>query len=47
MTLSHEGTALRYWPIEDVEAWSARHERYARAAYAMWRSGQMLPAVSD
>jgi len=47
LTLSHEGTDLRYWPIEDVEDWHADHERYARAAYAMWQSEQLLPAVSD
>jgi ADP-ribose pyrophosphatase YjhB (NUDIX family) len=47
LTLSHEGTDLRYWPIEKMEAWHADHERYARAAHAAWRSEDLLPAVSD
>jgi ADP-ribose pyrophosphatase YjhB (NUDIX family) len=47
LTLSHEGTALRYWAIDDVQDWHATHERYARAAYAMWKSERPLPAVSD
>jgi ADP-ribose pyrophosphatase YjhB (NUDIX family) len=47
LTLSHEGSALRYWPIDDVQNWHATHERYVRAAYEMWRSEQLLPAISD
>jgi len=47
LTLSHEGSALRYWPIDQVQHWHAMHERYARAAYEMWRSDPLLPAVSD
>lgn len=50
LTLSHEGLALRYWPIEAVNHWHANHARYARAAFmafAAWRSGQLLPAISD
>jgi ADP-ribose pyrophosphatase YjhB (NUDIX family) len=47
LTLSHEGTALRYWPIDEGPDWHATHERYARAAYAMWKSEHPLPAVSD
>ncbi len=47
LTLSHEGSALRYWPIDDVQDWHATHERYARAAYEMWRSDQLLPAKSE
>ncbi len=47
LTLSHEGSALRYWPIEVVQDWHATHEKYARAAYAMWKSEHLLPAVSD
>jgi ADP-ribose pyrophosphatase YjhB (NUDIX family) len=46
-TLSHEGTALRYWPIDEVPDWHATHEKYARAACAMWKSELPLPAVSD
>ena len=47
LTLSHEGTDLRYWPIDEVQDWHADHERYARAAYTVWRSEHLLPAVSD
>jgi len=47
LTLSHEGTALRYWRIEEMQDWHATHEKYARAAYAMWKSEQLLPAISD
>ena len=47
LTLSHEGTDLRYWSIEAVADWSADHERYARAAHAVWSSEQWLAAVSD
>jgi ADP-ribose pyrophosphatase YjhB (NUDIX family) len=36
LTLSHEGLELRYWPIEEVTAWHASHESYARAAKARW-----------
>ena len=46
LTLSHEGLALRYWPVDEVPRWHATHEEYARAAYAMWQAGQLLPAVS-
>ena len=47
LTLSHEGAALRYWPIDEVPKWHATHERYARAAYEMWSSDRLLPAISD
>ena len=47
LTLSHEGSALRYWPIDEVPDWHANHRTYARAAYAMWASDHLLPAVSD
>ncbi len=47
LTLSHEGTDLRYWPIEAVEDWAAMHETYARAAHTMWASERLLPALSD
>lgn len=46
LTLSHEGLALRYWPIDEVARWHATHEEYARAAHAMWQAGRLLPAVS-
>jgi ADP-ribose pyrophosphatase YjhB (NUDIX family) len=47
LTLSHEGSALRYWSIDEVQDWHATHERYARAAFEMWRSERLLPAISD
>jgi ADP-ribose pyrophosphatase YjhB (NUDIX family) len=47
LTLSHEGLALRYWSIEEMQDWHVGHEKYARAARAMWRSERLLPAVSD
>jgi ADP-ribose pyrophosphatase YjhB (NUDIX family) len=47
LTLSHEGTDLRYWPIDDMTDWSGSHERYARAAHAVWSSERWLPAVSE
>jgi ADP-ribose pyrophosphatase YjhB (NUDIX family) len=47
LTLSHEGSALRYWPIEEVRDWHATHERYARAAHTLWRSEDPVPPVSD
>ncbi|MCP4541767.1 MAG: NUDIX domain-containing protein [Chloroflexi bacterium] len=47
LTLSHEGSALRYWPIDKVQDWHATHEKYARAAREMWRSNCLLPAISN
>lgn len=47
LTLSHEGLALRYWPIDEVQDWHATHEKYARAAFEMWRAEGLLPAISD
>ncbi len=47
LTLSHEGSALSYWPIDEMQDWHATHERYARAAHKMWESEHLLPAVSD
>jgi ADP-ribose pyrophosphatase YjhB (NUDIX family) len=39
LTLSHEGLALRYWPLEEVPVWHATHAEYAAAAYQLWRAG--------
>ncbi|MDY6878258.1 MAG: NUDIX hydrolase N-terminal domain-containing protein [Chloroflexota bacterium] len=47
LTLSHEGTALCYWSIDEMQDWYATHERYARAAYEAWKSKRPLPAISD
>ena len=47
LALSHEGTALRYWDIDEMDNWHATHEEYARAAYKMWKADGLLPAVSN
>jgi len=47
LTLSHEGSALRYRSINEVQNWHATHAQYACAAYEMWKSEQLLLAVSD
>jgi len=47
LTLSHEGLALQYWPLDEVPNWHATHERYARMALEMWRSDQQLPSISN
>lgn len=47
LALSHEGLALRYWPIDEVEHWHANHKKYARAAYEMWRAEGVRPAISN
>lgn len=47
LTLSHEGLALRYWPIAEVQDWHATHEKYAHAAHELWQSERLLPAISD
>lgn len=47
LTLSHEGSALRYWPIDEVQDWHGAHETSARAAYEIWKSPDLLLAKSD
>jgi ADP-ribose pyrophosphatase YjhB (NUDIX family) len=47
LTLSPEGLDLRYWPIDAVPRWHATHEQYARAAYQMWQTSTLLPAISN
>jgi hypothetical protein len=47
LTLSHEGLSLAYWPIEKMENWHPNHDNYARAAYKMWTSDRLLPAISE
>jgi len=47
LTLSHEGSALKYWRLEDVEHWHPNHDKYALAARTMWQSDILLPAISD
>lgn len=46
LTLSHEGSALRYWPIDGMKHWHGTHEINARAAYEIWKSPDRL-AKSD
>jgi len=46
LELSHEGKALRYWPLEAVPRWHGQHDRLARAARALWASPAGQPAVS-
>lgn len=47
LTLSHEGTGLRYWDLDAVTNWHATHEHYARKAYQCWRQGVAFQAVSE
>lgn len=47
LTLSHEGLALRYWPIDEMKNWHGTHEINARAAYEMWKSSQVVQAQCD
>jgi ADP-ribose pyrophosphatase YjhB (NUDIX family) len=43
---SHEGQALKYWPIDEMKNWHTTHEILARAAHQLWRSDSVLPAIS-
>ncbi len=43
---SHEGHASKYWMIDDMKNWHATHEINARAAYKMWKSEKLIPAIS-
>jgi ADP-ribose pyrophosphatase YjhB (NUDIX family) len=47
LILSQEGSALKFWSIQDVSNWHATHERYARAAYQVRQASQVLPAKFD
>jgi ADP-ribose pyrophosphatase YjhB (NUDIX family) len=46
LEISHEGLALKYWAIDDMKNWHPTHEINARAAYQMWKSEHLIPAVS-
>ena len=46
LSTSHEGHALKYWAIDDMENWHATHEINARAAYKIWKSENLVPAIS-
>lgn len=43
---SHESLALKYWSLNSMENWHATHEINARAAYKMWKSEKLIPAIS-
>lgn len=47
LRLSHEGKALHYWAIEEMRNWHPNHDKYARTAYAMWKSDKLLQAISE
>jgi ADP-ribose pyrophosphatase YjhB (NUDIX family) len=36
ITLSHEVLAARYWGMDEVPVWHKDHEKFARAAHAVW-----------
>jgi 8-oxo-dGTP pyrophosphatase MutT (NUDIX family) len=36
LDVGHESSAVRYWPIDAVPVWHTQHQRYARAAHAVW-----------
>ena len=47
LTLSPEGRALQYWPLDNVKNWHPNHDKYARAALKVWSSNGAVPAISD
>ena len=46
LKLSHEGLALKYWSLDEMKNWHTNHAVYARAAYQMWKSEELIPAIS-
>lgn len=46
LQVSAEGKALEYWSIDDMKDWHTTHEILARAAYKMWQSDHLIPAIS-
>lgn len=40
LQLSHEGLALKYCWIDEVEDWHGLHHQYARAAHSVWQELQ-------
>jgi len=46
LKISHEGLTLKYWSIDEMKNWHATHELFARAAYKMWKSEQLIQAIS-
>ncbi len=47
LTLSHEGSALQYCNLDEMQDWHPNHDRIGRAAYKMWQAKQLIPAISD
>jgi ADP-ribose pyrophosphatase YjhB (NUDIX family) len=37
LRLSHEGTELNYFKIDEISDWHSRHQEYAQAAYSVWK----------
>ena len=46
LTLSHEGKALRYFPVDAEIDWHPLHQKYAKVAHQMWLDGANQQAVS-
>ena len=46
LTLSHEGKALRYFPVDAALDWHPLHQKYAKVAHKMWQDGANQQAVS-
>lgn len=46
LRISHEGKALQYWVIDEMNDWHATHEINARAAYKMWKSDCLISSIS-
>jgi ADP-ribose pyrophosphatase YjhB (NUDIX family) len=46
LRISHEGKALQYWAIDEMNNWHATHEIHARAAYNMWKSDCLISSFS-
>jgi ADP-ribose pyrophosphatase YjhB (NUDIX family) len=44
---SHESRDVRYWLMDDVPRWHAAHETKARSAFRVWKSTDILPAISS
>jgi 8-oxo-dGTP pyrophosphatase MutT (NUDIX family) len=42
---SAEGLDVRYWELDEVPAWHANHESYARTAQRLWRERQVSPGT--
>jgi ADP-ribose pyrophosphatase YjhB (NUDIX family) len=45
--ISHESNDIRYFALDSVQNWAPGHQRYAQAAYRMWKAQDLLPPISD